>query len=312
MTIHYSIEGNLIYVAMIMLAVGLVLSLLRKIKWLPAVVFGAFVILLAGWIRRWIVVGHLPMQTMFEIFLTLAMVLFPIGAISRRLPGIRNPMDYVGDVIIGLIILFPAGFVFSDRPQTLPPVLQSPLFGPHVLAYMLAYVLMAKAAMYAIMGGCFIPTGKSEARSTKSETTPNDKNHNVQNVLNFKNSNLNIVSDFEFRISDLSRQEKILRYEQSVYLLVCLGFPLMCLGLMLGSVWGVFAWGDWWNWDPKELWSLACVLMYALYFHWRGYFGQKFLRANCLLVILGFVFILITLLWVNFSYFFPGLHNYTG
>jgi len=311
MTIHYSIEGNLIYVAMIMLAAGLVLSLLRKIKWLPAVVFGAFVVLLAAWIRRWIAVGHLPMQTMFEVFLTLAMVLFPIGAISRRLPGIRNPMDYVGDVIIGLIILFPAGFVFSDRPQALPPILQSPLFGPHVLAYMLAYVLLAKAAMYAIMG-CFIPTGKSEARSSKLETNPNSQNPNVQNGLSFENLNSDIVSDFGFRISNLPNQEKAAHYEQSAYLLACLGFPLMCLGLMLGSVWGVFAWGDWWNWDPKELWSLACVLMYALYFHWRGYFGQKFLRANCLLVILGFAFILITLLWVNFSRLFPGLHNYVG
>jgi len=278
MTIHYSIEGNLIYVAMIMLAAGLVLSLLRKIKWLPAVVFGAFVILLAGWIRRWIVVGHLPMQTMFEIFLTLAMVLFPIGAISRRLPGIRNPMDYVGDVIIGLIILFPAGFVFSDRMQVLPPVLQSPLFGPHVLTYLLAYVLMAKAAMYATAG---LIQKKSVGWQPPRQPQADEVDGRMY-------------------------------VEQSAYLLACLGFPLMCLGLMLGSVWGVFAWGDWWNWDPKELWSLACVLMYAFYFHWRGYFGQKFLRANCLLVILGFVFILITLLWVNFSHFFPGLHNYVG
>ncbi len=278
MTIHYSIEGNLIYVAMIMLAVGLVLSLLRKIKWLPAVVFGAFVILLAGWIRRWIAVGHLPMQTMFEVFLTLAMVLFPVGAISRRLPGIRHPMDYVGDVIIGLIILFPAGFVFSDRPQALPPILQSPLFGPHVLAYMLAYVLMAKAAMYATAG---LIQKKSVGWQPPRQPQADEVDGRMY-------------------------------VEQSAYLLACLGFPLMCLGLMLGSVWGVFAWGDWWNWDPKELWSLACVLMYAIYFHWRGYFGQKFLRTNCLLVILGFVFILITLLWVNFSHFFPGLHNYVG
>jgi ABC-type transport system involved in cytochrome c biogenesis permease subunit len=176
------------------------------------------------------------------------------------------------------VILFPAGFVFSDQPQQLPPMLQSPFFGPHVLAYMLSYVLMAKAAVYAIRG---LIQKKSELRSQESEEK----------------------TDYELRTTN---------YEQSAYLLACLGFPLMTLGLILGSVWGVFAWGDWWNWDPKELWSLACVLMYAFYFHWRGLFGQKFPRVNCILVLLGFAFVLITLLWVNFSHLFPGLHNYAG
>jgi ABC-type transport system involved in cytochrome c biogenesis permease subunit len=266
MTIHYSIEGNLIYAAMIILVAGIVLFLLRKTKWIPAAAFGAFVVLLTAWIIRWVAVAHLPMQTMFEIFLTLAVCLFPAGAIARKLKGSDTFFasgDIVADLILALVILFPAGFIFSDQPQQLPPILQSPFFGPHVLAYMLSYVLMAKATTYAIMG-CFIPNKKSA------------------------------------------------HYEQSAYLLACLGFPLMCLGLILGSVWGAFAWGDWWNWDPKELWSLACVLMYAFYFHWRGYFGQKFPRVNCSLIILGFVFILITLLWVNFSRLFPGLHNYTG
>jgi ABC-type transport system involved in cytochrome c biogenesis permease subunit len=247
---------------------------LRKNRWIPAAAFGAFVVLLTAWIVRWVSVAHLPMQTMFEIFLTLAVCLFPVGVLARKLKGsgaffggwhgqTQFGHDAVMDIILALVILFPAGFVFSDQPQQLPPILQSPFFAPHVLAYMLSYVLMAKAAVYAIMG-CFIPNEKSAP------------------------------------------------YEQSASLMVCLGFPLMCLGLILGSVWGVFAWGDWWNWDPKELWSLACVLMYAFYFHWRGYFGQKFPRINCSLIILGFVFILITLLWVNFSRLFPGLHNYAG
>jgi ABC-type transport system involved in cytochrome c biogenesis permease subunit len=269
--IQYSLESSLIYAAMIMVVIGLVLSALRKIKWVPAVAFGASVILPAAWIIRWVGVGHLPMQTMFEVFLTLAMVLFPAGAICRKWLDIRGLMDYAGDFLLAFVILFPAGFVFSDQPQGLPPALQNPLFGPHVLAYMLSYILMAKAAMYATAG---LIQKKSEGMITCELRTKN--------------------------------------YELFAYLLACLGFPLMALGLMLGSVWGVFAWGDWWNWDPKELWSLACVLAYAFYFHWRGYFGQRYVRLNCLWVILGFTFILITLLWVNFSRLFPGLHNYAG
>jgi ABC-type transport system involved in cytochrome c biogenesis permease subunit len=283
--IQYSVEGNLIYAAMIVLVVGLILSALRKIKWAASAAFSAFVVLLAAWLFRWINTAHLPTQTMFEVFLTLGVCLFPVGIITRKAVvhriKVSDPFNYgdmVADLILAFVILFPAGFVFSDQSQELPPILQSPLFGPHVLAYLLSYVLMAKAAMYAIRG---LTQKKSELRSQESEEK----------------------TDYELRTTN---------YELSAYLLACLGFPLMCLGLMLGSVWGLLAWGDWWNWDPKELWSLACVLAYAFYFHWRSCFGQKFPRFNCCLIILGFIFILITLLWVNFSRLFPGLHNYSG
>ena len=47
------------------------------------------------------------------------------------------------------------------------------------------------------------------------------------------------------------------------------GFRLLTLGLLLGSLWGKLAWGDYWGWDPKELWSLVCWLIYLGYFHFR-------------------------------------------
>jgi ABC-type transport system involved in cytochrome c biogenesis permease subunit len=95
-------------------------------------------------------------------------------------------------------------------------------------------------------------------------------------------------------------------------LLVCLGFPFLSLGLFLGSVWGKLAWGDWWGWDPKELWSLACWLMVVFYFHWRHRYGQTRPRTNCFWIVLGFIFIVITLLWVNLSRIFAGMHNYAS
>jgi ABC-type transport system involved in cytochrome c biogenesis permease subunit len=67
----------------------------------------------------------------------------------------------------------------------------------------------------------------------------------------------------------------------------------------MGSWWGKLAWGDYWGWDPKELWSLASWLIYVAYFHWRYMFGKKHARFNSLLAVVGFVAIVITLLWVN-------------
>ena len=92
--------------------------------------------------------------------------------------------------------------------------------------------------------------------------------------------------------------------------MICAGFALLTLGLVLGSWWGKLAWGDYWGWDPKELWSLASWLVYVGYFHFRYMFGKKHARINSTWAIAGMAAILITLLWANLSRLFSGLHSY--
>ena len=98
--------------------------------------------------------------------------------------------------------------------------------------------------------------------------------------------------------------------ERATYELITIGFPLLTLGLLLGSVWGSDAWGRFWGWDPKELWSLASWLVYVLYLHWHYMYGTRHSKINSVLAILGLIVIVITLLWVNFSRLFPGMHSY--
>jgi len=101
-------------------------------------------------------------------------------------------------------------------------------------------------------------------------------------------------------------------YPYTGYNGIRVGFPLLTLGLILGSYWGKQAWGDYWGWDPKELWSLVSWLVYIAYFHVRYMFGKRHARLNSLLAILGMAAIIITLLWVNLSRLFPGLHSYAS
>ncbi len=107
-------------------------------------------------------------------------------------------------------------------------------------------------------------------------------------------------------------EERLVSYELGAYKMVRLGFPLLTLGLVLGAVWGKRAWGDYWNWDPKELWSLATWLIYVGYLHFRHIYGRKYPRASSSLVVSGLVAIVITLLWVNLSRIFAGLHSYAA
>ena len=71
--------------------------------------------------------------------------------------------------------------------------------------------------------------------------------------------------------------------EQATYRVACLGFPLLTLGLVLGAWWGKLAWGDYWNWDPKELWSLTTFAAYLVYLHVRCMCGTRHPRLSSVL-----------------------------
>jgi ABC-type transport system involved in cytochrome c biogenesis permease subunit len=263
MEIKYTIQGLLIYatIAAYLLAFVTTLLRLRKTGYI-LYVFG-FAIAVFSFGYRWYHVGHVPLQNLFEVFLCLGMI-YPVSLFSRRILRVGG---YSADMLIGAIVLFPAGFVrrFSAEPQQLMPALQSWLFTPHVAVYALSYIFMAKATFQAIL-----------------QLAGKDPNPN----------------------------ENLLPPEQATYRMIYAAFPLLTLGLILGSYWGKKAWGDYWGWDPKELWSLASWLVYVGYFHFRYMFGKKHPRINSLWAIAGMAAIVITLLWVNLSELFPGLHSY--
>jgi len=50
--------------------------------------------------------------------------------------------------------------------------------------------------------------------------------------------------------------------------------------------------------------------VYVGYLHFRYMFGKKYSRLNSIWAISGLAVIIITLLWVNLSRLFPGMHGY--
>jgi len=47
------------------------------------------------------------------------------------------------------------------------------------------------------------------------------------------------------------------------YQMVVIGFLMLTLGIITGSVWAHSAWGSYRSWDPKKTWSLITWLIYA-------------------------------------------------
>lgn len=97
------------------------------------------------------------------------------------------------------------------------------------------------------------------------------------------------------------------QYESLVYKCVLFGFPLLTVAIVTGAVWAKSAWGTYWSWDPKEVWSLITWLIYAIYLHvrlrpkWRG-------KRAIILNMVGFAAMLFT--WFGVNYLLSGLHSY--
>jgi len=91
------------------------------------------------------------------------------------------------------------------------------------------------------------------------------------------------------------------------YLCISLGFPLLTMGIITGSIWAASAWGSYWSWDPKETWSLITWLIYAALLHGRLNIGWRG-RLAATFSIVGFGVVLFTFLGVNIL--IPGLHSY--
>ncbi|MBW1804947.1 MAG: c-type cytochrome biogenesis protein CcsB [Deltaproteobacteria bacterium] len=90
------------------------------------------------------------------------------------------------------------------------------------------------------------------------------------------------------------------------YQMVVIGFLMLTLGIITGSVWAHSAWGTYWSWDPKETWSLVTWLVYAVLLHSRLIRGWKGKRL-AVLSIIGFACVLFTYFGVNYL---SGLHSY--
>ena len=90
------------------------------------------------------------------------------------------------------------------------------------------------------------------------------------------------------------------------YQMVVIGFLMLTLGIITGSVWAHTAWGSYWSWDPKETWSLITWLVYAAVLHSRMVRGWRGKRI-AILCFIGFSCVLFTYFGVNYL---AGLHSY--
>jgi ABC-type transport system involved in cytochrome c biogenesis permease subunit len=83
---------------------------------------------------------------------------------------------------------------------------------------------------------------------------------------------------------------------------------LLAIGIFIGAVWANVSWGNYWSWDPKEVWALITLLIYAAPLHeklWKSFQKPIFFHVYG---ILAFLSVVITYFGVNLL--LGGVHAY--
>ncbi|TFD36211.1 c-type cytochrome biogenesis protein CcsB [Cryobacterium sp. TMT1-19] len=237
----------------------------------------AWLIHLVSAVLRGVAAERVPWANMYEFAMTGTLLIVSVFLIVLT----RADLRFLGTFVTGmvLVLLGIAALRFYVEVAPLPPALQS--------AWLVIHVFVAS------LGTGFFALGF--ALST------------VQ-LLQFRRESL-LASAKSGRLRFLATLPSAATLENLAYRVTIIGFILWTFTLMAGSIWAEQAWGRYWGWDTKEVWTFIIWTLYAGYIHARATRGWRGSRSAWLSII-GFAAVMFNFGIVNV--FFKGLHSYSG
>ncbi|MFD3699043.1 c-type cytochrome biogenesis protein CcsB [Streptomyces sp. NPDC058646] len=112
-----------------------------------------------------------------------------------------------------------------------------------------------------------------------------------------------------FRTSVMERLPSAASLDKFAYRINAAVFPLWTFTIIAGAIWAGDAWGRYWGWDPKEVWSFVTWVAYACYLHARATAGWKGRKAAYLAL---FAFACWIWNYYGVNMVLNGLHSYSG
>jgi cytochrome c-type biogenesis protein CcsB len=238
---------------------------------LAAVIHGA------GVLSRGIAVGRVPWGNMYEFCTTGGFVVAAVFLIVLT----RRDLRFLGTFVVALVLLMvtAASVAFWTPAGHLVPALQS-------------YWLVIHVSIAVMSSALF--------------------------TLTFAMSALQLLQSRRESALGAGKADKMLfmrlvptalSLENMSYRINAIAFVGWTLTLMFGAIWAEKAWGRFWGWDTKEVWTFVIWVVYAGYLHARATRGWTGTRAAWL-SIAGFLCVVFNFTIVNM--YFSGLHSYAG
>ncbi|MEJ5944294.1 c-type cytochrome biogenesis protein CcsB [Pseudokineococcus basanitobsidens] len=229
-------------------------------------------------VTRGVSAGRVPWGNMYEFTLTGAAVVTAVYVAVLW----RRDLRYLGVFVVGPVLLtlgIALAVLYTDSAE-LVPALQS-------------YWLVIHVSVATVSSALFVIAFSA----------------NVLQLVQGRREELRAAGTPPRRGRFMDLLPGSVELERAAYRLIALSFPLWSFTLVAGAIWAERAWGRYWGWDPKEVWTFVIWVVYAAYLHARATRGWDGRRA-AYLAIAGFACILVN--WGVVNVFFPGNHSYAG
>ncbi|MEU4286968.1 c-type cytochrome biogenesis protein CcsB [Kribbella sp. NPDC026596] len=237
----------------------------------------AFVLHLGGVVTRGLAAGRVPWGNMYEFSITASLAVAIVYLIFVQ----RYKLQWLG---LGVTLVVAAVLGLATLALYTPA-------GPLVPA-LHSYWLVIHVSSAAISGGAFTVGG-------------------LVSVLYLVKARAErkVLAGGSMSAS-LRRLPSAEAMDGTAYKVLAFAFPLWTFGVLVaGPIWAEYAWGRYWGWDPKEVWSLVTWVVYAAYLHARATAGWRGRRAATIAIVGWFVFIFN---FVGVNLLVSGLHSYAG
>ncbi|GAA0951790.1 c-type cytochrome biogenesis protein CcsB [Kribbella koreensis] len=237
----------------------------------------AFLLHLTGVVTRGLAAGRVPWGNMYEFSITSSLAVAAVYLLFVH----RAKLQWLG---LGVTLFVAAVLGLATLALYTPA-------GPLVPA-LHSYWLVIHVSAAAISGGAFTIGGL------------------VSILYLVKARAERRVLDGGTMSASLKRLPSAEAMDGTAYKVLAFAFPLWTFGVLVaGPIWAEYAWGRYWGWDPKEVWSLVTWVVYAAYLHARATAGWRGRRAATIAIVGWFVFIFN---FVGVNLLVSGLHSYAG
>ncbi|MCX6501295.1 MAG: c-type cytochrome biogenesis protein CcsB [Microbacterium sp.] len=244
----------------------------------------AFLFHVGADVTRGIAAGRVPWSNMYEFSLTGTMLIVAVYLVVL----FRYDLRFLGTFITGLVVLLLGGATLGFYVAITP--LSDPLKSPWLVIHV--FVASLATALFALAFGLSVVQLLQSRRERKKLAAAADGVPATKTGPKF----LRILPGAD-------------ALESLAYRFAIIGFIFWTFTLIAGSIWANDAWGRYWGFDTKEVWTFVIWVLYAGYIHARATRGWRGTRSAWLSII-GFAAVMFNFTIVNM--FFKGLHVYSG
>lgn len=258
-------------------------------------------------VTRGVAADRVPWGNMYEYSSMVGLLVVAGYLVVERLAKVRS----LGGFALGAAVLAMAGATLVYvKPGPLVPALNSYWIRIHVVAAMTGSSLFILGFVFTAL---FLVQDRKERReAARVETQPAPALAAVGSGGGLPHD-LAASPDEPADRANLEPRRGWLPaaavLDRLAYRTIAFGFPIWTFAVIAGAIWAEQAWGRYWGWDPKEVWSFITWVVFAAYLHARATVGWRGRRAAVIAVV-GFAALVFNLYAVNLV--ISGLHSYAN